>query len=86
MKNVVTARVNDDVLKMIDTLAAKRDRSRAWIVAKLIESAAREQIEFDAFLQVGIDDIEAGRFHTQEEVEAWWEARKASRSDRIAAE
>lgn len=86
MTNVVTARVSDELLTMIDALATKRERSRAWIVARLIDAAAREQIAFDAFLQVGIDDIQAGRTHTQEEVETWWEARRANRPDRIAAE
>ena len=86
MSNVVTARVNDDVLKMIDTLAAKRDRSRAWIVAKLIETAAREQNDFDAFIQVGIDAVERGDTLTQEEMEHWLEAKIARRSRPIAAE
>ena len=61
MSNVVTARIDDDVLAMVDRLAASRERSRSWIVARLIESAARSQLENDAFIQVGLDDIEPGR-------------------------
>jgi len=61
MSNVVTARIDDDVLAMVDRLAASRERSRSWIVARLIESAARAQLESDAFIQVGLDDIEVGR-------------------------
>lgn len=86
MSNVVTARVSDEVLAMIDRLATSRERSRAWIVNKLVDEAAKRQIEFDDFVQVGLDDIAAGRVHTQEEMERWFEARKANRASRIAAE
>jgi predicted transcriptional regulator len=61
MSNVVTARVSDEVLAMIDALAASRERSRSWIVSKLIEVATSKQLEMDAFIQVGMDDIDAGR-------------------------
>lgn len=61
MSNVVTARVSDEVLAMIDRLATSRERSRAWIVSRLIEQAAKKQIEMDDFVQVGLDDLAAGR-------------------------
>lgn len=61
MSNVVTARVSDEVLALIDRLAVTRERSRAWIVAQLIETAARKQVEFDDFIRVGVEDFEAGR-------------------------
>ncbi|MBK9002413.1 MAG: hypothetical protein IPM41_00715 [Sphingomonadales bacterium] len=64
---------------MIDSLAASRERSRSWIVSKLIESAVAKQIEMDNFIQVGIDEIERGDFYTQEEMEAWVESLKKSR-------
>ncbi|MBK6707291.1 MAG: ribbon-helix-helix protein, CopG family [Sphingomonadales bacterium] len=78
-QNVISARVNDEVLAMIDSLAASRERSRSWIVSKLIESAVAKQIEMDNFIQVGIDEIERGDFYTQEEMEAWVESLKKSR-------
>jgi predicted transcriptional regulator len=77
--NVISARVSDEVLAMIDRLAESRERSRAWIVAKLVEGAAAKQIEMDDFVQVGIDDIERGDFYTQEEMEAWVATPKQSR-------
>lgn len=86
MSNVITARVSDEVLAMIDRLASSRERSRAWIVNKLVDEAAKRQIEFDDFVQVGLDDIAAGRVHTQEEMEQWFADRKANRASRIAAE
>ena len=86
MSNVITARVSDETLAMIDRLAAFEDRSRAWIVAKLVDGSVRKEIEFADFIQVGIDSIERGDFYTQDEVEAWFAAKKASRAGRIAAE
>jgi predicted transcriptional regulator len=77
--NVISARVSDEVLAMIDKLAQSRERSRSWIVAKLVEGAAAKQIEMDDFIQVGIDDIERGDFYTQEEMETWVESLKQSR-------
>ena len=61
MSNVITARVSDEVLAMIDRLATSRERSRAWIVSRMVEQAAKKQIEFDDFVQVGLDDLAAGR-------------------------
>ena len=86
MSNVVTARVDDKLLAQIDRLAPSRDRSRAWIVAKLVEAAARKEIELLDFIQEGIDSIERGEYYTQEEVEAWYEAKVANRAASIAAE
>jgi predicted transcriptional regulator len=86
MSNVVTARVSDEILAMIDRLARTNERSRSWIVAKLVESAARKQIELADFIQEGVDSIERGEYYTQEEMEAWFEERKANRASRIAAE
>jgi predicted transcriptional regulator len=70
MSNVVTARISDEALALVDRLASSRDRSRAWILAKLIESAAKKQVEMDDFIQVGLDDIEAGRTIPHDEVVA----------------
>lgn len=68
MSNVITARVSDDVLAMIDQLAASRERSRAWIVSRLVEQAAKKQIEMDEFIQVGLDDFAEGRTIPHEQV------------------
>jgi predicted transcriptional regulator len=84
--NVITTRVSDEVLAMIDRLAESRERSRSWIVSKLVEGAAAKQIEMDDFIQVGLDDIERGDTYTQQEMEAWFAAKKANRANRVAAE
>ncbi len=85
-QNVISARVTDEVIAMIDNIAAQRDRSRAWVVANLLEKAAKDEAAFRDFIQVGLDDVAAGRIVSQEQVERWFEARKADRASRIAAE
>ena len=86
MTKVVTARLSDEVLDKVDQIAAIRNRSRAWILSRLIETAADKELEFRAFIQEGIDSIERGEYYTQEEMEAWFEERVANRERPIAAE
>lgn len=84
--NVISARVSDEVLEMVDRIAELRDRSRAWIISTLIELAARDELEFREFLQAGIDSADQGKLLPQEEVEKWYEDRIRDRSAQIAAE
>lgn len=86
MSNVVTTRLSDEVLAMVDAMAKAQDRSRAWVVARLVEGATSAEQELQTFLQPGLDDLAAGRVHTQEEMEAWFAERKGNRPSRLAAE
>jgi predicted transcriptional regulator len=86
MSNVITARVSDEVLAMIDRLASSRERSRAWITSRLIEAAARKEIEFADFIQEGIDSLDRGEGISQDEMERWFDEKIAARALQIAAE
>ena len=44
------------------------------------EAIDRADASLDAFIKVGEDDIDAGRFHTHEEVEAIFRAKREKRS------
>ena len=68
--SVVTSRLSVDILADVDRLARELDRSRAWIVAKAIERYVSEELEFIEFIKEGEADLDAGRVHSQEEVEA----------------
>ncbi|MBX9816354.1 MAG: hypothetical protein A4S12_04110 [Proteobacteria bacterium SG_bin5] len=72
--SVITARLDADTLAALDALAEKRERSRAWLVAKAIKRFVEEETAFDAFLQQGEDDIARGDFLTHEELVAEIEA------------
>ena len=68
--SVITARLDIDTLALVDKVAKSQGRSRAWFVAKAVQRAAETEADFIAFVQVGLDDIEAGRVVPHEEVVA----------------
>jgi predicted transcriptional regulator len=68
--SVITARLDTDTLALVDKVAKSQGRSRAWFVAKAVQRAAETEANFMAFVQVGLDDIEAGRTVPHEEVVA----------------
>jgi predicted transcriptional regulator len=72
---VITTRVDSETLDALDALAMRSERTRAWIVAKAIKRYVEEETAFDAFVQVGLDQLDRGEFYTQEEMEAWFAAR-----------
>ena len=86
MSNVISTRVSDEVLSMIDHLANGRERSRSWIAGRLLEKAAKDAISFDAFVQEGLDAADSGDVISQSEMEAWFEKRIADRGLAVAAE
>ena len=67
---IITARVDEETLDLVDRLSKARGRSRAWFAARAIEQVARSEAELLAFIQEGIDDLEAGRFIEHEEMKA----------------
>ena len=72
---VITTRLDNDALARLDALATMLDRSRAWIVAKAVQRYVDEELEFRAFVQEGVDAADRGELISQEEMEAWFEAR-----------
>jgi predicted transcriptional regulator len=87
MSKVITARVDDEILVLIDSVAKAQGRSRAWFVADAVCRAAQHEAEFRAFIQVGIDAADRGELISQEEMERWFEERVANRpAAAIAAE
>ena len=76
----ISARIDAGILNDLDQLAERYDRSRSWLVAQAVREYVERETEFLEFVKAGEDDIAAGRVYTQEEVEAWIEARIAKRS------
>ena len=79
---VLTTRVSPEVMALVDRIAASKDRSRAWVAAWLIEKAATEHTAFLDFVQVGLDDIAAGRTVSHDDMmnrlRDRWSAKKAA--------
>jgi predicted transcriptional regulator len=82
--NVITARVDDETLNLVDKVARAQGRSRAWFAARAIEQVARSEAELLAFIQEGIDDIEAGRIIEHDDMMAELDAMIARLEARCA--
>lgn len=67
-QNVISARVDAETLALIDTAAKAQGRSRAWFVANAVKQVAEKESAFLAYVQQGVDDFEAGRFITHDEL------------------
>ncbi len=67
---VITARVDEATLELVDRVAKAKGRSRAWFVANAVQRFAESEAEYLAFVQEGRDAIERGEFVTHEEVMA----------------
>lgn len=70
-QTVISARIDAETSAKLDAIAQAADRSRAWLVAQAVREMIERDEELMKFLQPGLDDIAAGRVHTQEEMEDW---------------
>jgi predicted transcriptional regulator len=69
-RNVITARVDDDILAGLDQLSDYTDRSRAWLVAEAVRRYVEEEGAFLAFVKEGEDAIDRGDFITHDQLAA----------------
>jgi predicted transcriptional regulator len=74
---VVTARLAAEAVEQLDALAERIDRSRAWIIQRAVESYVGKEMDFLNFVQEGIDAADRGDVISQEEMERWFDNRKA---------
>jgi predicted transcriptional regulator len=65
---VITARVDEEILALVDRVSKAHNRSRAWFVANAVTEAARKEAEFLAFVQDGIDSADRGELIPHGEV------------------
>lgn len=79
---VITARVDQETLALVDQVSRAHGRSRAWFAAQAIAEAARKEAEFLAFVQEGIDAADRGEVVPHEDVEAELEAMIAKHAAR----
>src|SRR3546814_19768457 len=78
---VMSARSDAELRANRDRSAAFNERSRAWGISRLLDSASTKELEFVDFIQVGLDDVAAGRVVPHEQVVAESEARSAGRNE-----
>jgi predicted transcriptional regulator len=75
----ITAPLDPATLALVEDLARARGISGPEFAADAIRRAAQDAVDWRAFVQEGIDCVERGEVYTQDEVEAWFEARVAAR-------
>ena len=57
---VVTTRLDEETLDLVDRVTAARGQTRSWFVARVVAEAARREAGFLAFVQEGIDELDRG--------------------------
>ncbi|MGH6616237.1 CopG family ribbon-helix-helix protein [Sphingomonas sp.] len=78
--SVVTTRLDEETLALVDKIAAAQGRSRAWFAAEAIKRAAESEAEFLAFVQAGIESADRGELTPQDQVFADLRQRRRQRS------
>jgi predicted transcriptional regulator len=81
--SVVTARLPEDMVARLDALASRMDRSRSWILTAAVQAYIEEQTAFLDFVDEGERDIDEGRYHTKEQMDAWFDERIAAAQARM---
>lgn len=76
---VVTANLPAALAEQLDLWAGRLDRTRSWIIRQAVaEWVAEEQRRYELTLEA-LKDVDEGRTHTQEEIEAMAATKKAVR-------
>jgi predicted transcriptional regulator len=81
--SVVTARLPEEMVRRLDALASRMDRSRSWILAAAVKAYIDEQTAFLDFVDEGERDIDEGRYHTKEDMDVWFDERIAAAQVRM---
>ena len=68
---VLTAEVSAPLADEVERLASRLDRSPDWVVEQALGAFVDREQRHHAMTLEGMADVDAGRFVTQDEVEAW---------------
>lgn len=70
MQPATTVRFDPEMREQLDKMAEQIDRPRAWIIKEAVAQYLERESWYLAEIQKGIDDMEAGREITHEEMGA----------------
>ena len=76
-QTVISARVDEDTVALVDEIVAAQGRSRAWFVSQAVREHARREAEFLAFVQEGLDAADAGDWISHDDMKQWIADRRA---------
>ena len=63
-----TIRLDPEIREQLDKMAEQMDRPRAWIIKEAVAQYLERETWYRAEVQKGIDDAEAGRVISHEEM------------------
>jgi len=70
MQPATTVRFTPEIREQLDKVAAQMDRPRAWIIKEAVVQYLERETWYLAEVQKGIDDMEAGREISHDEMAA----------------
>jgi predicted transcriptional regulator len=68
---VVTAHVPLELAAKVDAIAARRDRSRGWIMKQALSAWVEQEEQRYRMTLEALADVDAGRTVDQDDVEQW---------------
>ncbi len=75
MQAAITVRLDPEIRDQLDKLAERMDRPRAWIIKEAVAQYLERETWYLAEVQKGLEDAEAGRMISHEEMSAQLRAR-----------
>ncbi len=75
MQAATTVRFDPEIRDQLDKMAEQIDRPRAWIIKEAVAQYLEREAWYLAEVQKGLDDAEAGRMISHEEMGAQLRAR-----------
>ena len=76
-QTVISARVDEETVALVDEIVAAQGRSRSWFVSQAVREHARREAEFLAFVQEGLDAAGAGDWISHEDMKRVTAERRA---------
>jgi predicted transcriptional regulator len=76
-QTVISARLDNETVALVDEIVAAQGRSRAWFVSQAVREHARREAEFLAFAQEGLDAAAAGDWVSHDEMKRLIAERRA---------
>jgi predicted transcriptional regulator len=68
--SVITARIDEGTLQLVDRIVSAQGRTRAWFIARAVQQYAEAEGEYLVFVQEGIDALDRGEVVPHNEVMA----------------
>lgn len=70
MQSATTVRFDPEIRAQLDKMSEQMDRPRAWIIKEAVAQYLEREAWYRAEVQKGLDDAEAGRVISHEEMGA----------------